>query len=128
MNTKDVMNATRFQIPRPVVSAPGVMFIVFVAGIDGTENSADCITLGVLIHYFTLVTWMWVGAKLMFQKLIIEFRSISHRYIILISLFCWGKRTITNACRSPFRIGNLFVVKQYEGMNVVFFIVCLQEA
>ena len=49
------------------------MLIVFVAGIDRTENRAGCITVGVLLHYLILVTWMWMAAEavLLFQKLVI---------------------------------------------------------
>ena len=51
-----------------------VMLIVFMAGIGRTENRAGCITVGVLLHYFILVTWMWMGAEavLLFQKLVIQ--------------------------------------------------------
>ena len=49
------------------------MLIVFVAGIDRTENRAVCITVGVLLHYLILVSWMWMGAEavLLFRKLVI---------------------------------------------------------
>jgi len=51
------------------------------------------VTVSVLIHYFTLVMWMWMGAEavLMFQKLIIVFVRITTRYIIAISFICWCK-------------------------------------
>ena len=47
-----------------------LMLIVFVAGIGRTENRAGCITVGVLLHYLILVTWMWMGAEavLLFQN------------------------------------------------------------
>ena len=49
-------------------------------------------TVSVLIHYFTLVAVMWMGAEavLMFQKIVIVFARTSTRYIIAISLICWG--------------------------------------
>ena len=49
-------------------------------------------TVSVLIHYFTLVAVMWMGAEavLMFQKFVIVFARISTRYIIAISIICWG--------------------------------------
>ena len=31
--------------------------------ISRTENRAGCITVGVLLHYLILVTWMWMGAE-----------------------------------------------------------------
>ena len=47
------------------------MLLVFVIGIDKTENYGGCVTVSVLIHYFTLVAVMWMGAEalFMFQKL-----------------------------------------------------------
>ena len=76
----------------------GAMLIVFVAGIDRTENRAGCITVGVLIHYFTLVAWMWMGAEalLMFRKLVLVFGEMSLRFLLLVSLVCWSKRTCTH--------------------------------
>ena len=50
------------------------MLIVFVSGIDQTHVYRGCVTVAVLIHYFTLVAWMWMGAEavLVFQKLVID--------------------------------------------------------
>ena len=69
------------------------MLLVFVAGIDRTEVFEGCVTVSVLIHYFTLVAVMWMGAEalLMFQKLVIVFVQITTRYIIILSLVCWCK-------------------------------------
>ena len=46
-------------------------------------------TVSALIHYFTLVTWMWMGAEavLMFQKVVIVFFHITTRYILMFHLF-----------------------------------------
>ena len=69
------------------------MLLVFVTGIDKTGNFGGCVTVSVLIHYFTLVAVMWMGAEafLMFQKFVIVFVQINIRYIIILSLICWGK-------------------------------------
>ena len=68
--------------------------IVFVAGIDRTENRAGCITVGVLLHYLILVAWMWMGAEavLLFQKLVIVFKKSTTIYIVVVSIVCWGKQ------------------------------------
>ena len=70
-----------------------LMLIVFVAGIDRTENRAGCITVGVLLHYLILVTWMWMGAEavLLFQKLVIVFKKTTTLYVVIVSIICWGK-------------------------------------
>ena len=67
------------------------MLLVFVVGIDRTGVLAGCVTVSVLIHYFTLVAVMWMAAEavLMFQKLVIVFIQITTRYIIIVSLVCW---------------------------------------
>ena len=69
------------------------MLIVFVVGIDRVSVRAGCITVGVLIHYFALVSWMWMGAEavLMFQKLVIVFSNITWKYILAVSITCWSK-------------------------------------
>ena len=69
------------------------MLIVFASGINRTQVYGVCVTMSALIHYFTLVTWMWMGslAVNMYQKLVIVFVHISTRYIIAVSLVCWCK-------------------------------------
>ena len=63
-------------------------------GIDRTKVFEGCVTVSVLIHYFTLVAVMWMGAEalLMFQKLVIVFVQITTRYIVIVSLVCWCKQ------------------------------------
>ena len=69
-----------------------LMLIVFVAGINRTENRIGCIAVGALLHYLILVSWMWMGAEalLLFQKLVIVFIKVSVKYLIIISIACWG--------------------------------------
>ena len=69
------------------------MLVVFVSGIDQTQIYEGCVTVSALLHYFTLVMWMWMGAEavLMFQKLVIVFGQTTTRYIIAVSLVCWRK-------------------------------------
>ena len=70
-----------------------LMLLVFLVGVQQTSVKAGCVTVSVLIHYFTLVAVMWMGAEalLMFQKLVIVFVRITTRYIVLVSLICWCK-------------------------------------
>ena len=69
------------------------MLIVFVSGINRTHKYGGCVAVSALIHYFTLVTWMWMGADavLMFRKLVFVFVQVTTRYIIAVSLVCWCK-------------------------------------
>ena len=69
------------------------MLLVFVVGVEKTSVYGGCVTVSVLIHYFTLVAVMWMGAEalLMFQKLVIVFVQITTRYIVIVSLVCWCK-------------------------------------
>ena len=69
------------------------MLIVFVAGIDKTDVYGGCVTASALIHYFTLVAVMWMGAEavLCFQKLIIVFHQTTTKFILIVSLICWCK-------------------------------------
>ena len=70
-----------------------LMLVIFLAGIDQTENRAGCITVGVLLHYLILVAWMWMAAEalLLFQKLVIVFVTVSLKYLITVSLICWSE-------------------------------------
>ena len=70
------------------------MLIVFVSGIDQTRVYEGCVTVSVLVHYFTLVMWMWMGAEavFMYKKLVIVFGAhLTTKYIIGVSLVCWCK-------------------------------------
>ena len=54
-------------------------------------------SLSLLVHYFTLVAVMWMGAEalLMFQKLVIVFVQITTKFIVFVSIICWSKLTIS---------------------------------
>ena len=60
---------------------------------DVTEPYGGCVTVSVLVHYFTLVAVMWMGAEalLMFQKLVIIFTRITKKFVVGISVVCWSK-------------------------------------
>ena len=69
------------------------MLLVFVAGINRTAVYGGCVVVSVLIHYFTLVAVLWMAAEalLMFQKLVIVFVTITTKFIVIVSILCWGK-------------------------------------
>ena len=60
-----------------------------------TAIYGGCVTLSLLVHYFTLVAVMWMGAEalLMFQKLVIVFVRITTKFIVFVSIICWCKLT-----------------------------------
>uniref|UniRef100_A0A1X7TH74 G-protein coupled receptors family 2 profile 2 domain-containing protein n=1 Tax=Amphimedon queenslandica TaxID=400682 RepID=A0A1X7TH74_AMPQE len=68
------------------------VIITLVTGIDKISVRPLCISIGALIHYFSLVHWMWIGAEavLMFQKIVIVFTNITWRYILIVSIVCWS--------------------------------------
>ncbi|XP_019862210.1 PREDICTED: adhesion G-protein coupled receptor G2-like, partial [Amphimedon queenslandica] len=68
------------------------VLIIFITGVSRTSVRPLCISIGALIHYFTLVFWMWMGAEavLMFQKIVIVFTNITWRYILIVSIVCWS--------------------------------------
>ena len=72
------------------------MLLVFVIGIDRVPPKdlyGGCVAVSALIQYFTLVAVMWMGAEalFMFQKLVIVFTQITTKYIIIVSIVCWGE-------------------------------------
>ena len=72
------------------------MLIIFVCGIDKTAVYGGCVAVSALIHCFTLVSVMFMGAEavLMFQKLVIVFASTSTKFFVAVSLICWCKCTV----------------------------------
>ena len=71
------------------------MLIIFVCGINRTAIYGACVAVSALIHYFTLVAVMFMGAEavLMFQKLVLVFGSTSTKFLVTVSLICWRKCT-----------------------------------
>ena len=84
-------DATKFHIQLCI--ALFCMLMVFVAGIDQTTVYGGCVAVSAMIHYFTLVAVMWMGAEavLMFQKLVMVFSQTTTKFIIAVSLICWCK-------------------------------------
>ena len=71
------------------------MLLVFMVGVDRTENEIACTAMSVLIQYFTMASLCWMGAEavLMFKKLIIVFGNITLTFILVVSLVSWRKST-----------------------------------
>ena len=65
-----------------------------------------CVTVSVLVHYFTLVAVMWMGAEalLMFQKLVIVFSRITKKFIFSISVICWSEFSFSHAKKATFLV------------------------
>ena len=72
------------------------LILVMISAEKVTAIYGGCVTLSLLVHYFTLVAVMWMGAEalLMFQKLVIVFIQITAKFIAFISLICWSKLII----------------------------------
>ena len=75
-----------------------LMLLVFVAGIGQTQNTAGCVTVGMLLHYLLLVIWMWLAAEalLLFQKIVVVFIKVSVKHLIIVSIVCWGELYFTS--------------------------------
>lgn len=84
-------DATKFHVQLCI--SMFIMLLVFLVGINRTSVYGGCVTVSVLIHYFTLVSVMWMGAEavLMFQKLVLVFSKLTLKHIVIISLICWCK-------------------------------------
>ena len=85
-------DASKFRIQMCVAML--LMLLVFTVGVERTENSIGCTIASVLIQYFTLASVFWMGAEavLMFKKLIIVFGNVTTKFIVAISLICWGNK------------------------------------
>ena len=69
------------------------LILVVLSSEKVTAIYGGCVSLSLLVHYFTLVAVMWMGAEalLMFQKLVIVFVRITTKFIVIISVICWSK-------------------------------------
>ena len=68
------------------------LLMVLVVGVNSTGNRAGCITVGALLHYFLLSSWMWFAVEaghLLIKTLFIFYKS-SYQYLTIFSLLSWG--------------------------------------
>ena len=70
-----------------------VLVALSVESVDVDVIYGGCVTVSVLVHYFTLVAVMWMGAEalLMLQKLVFVFYTITAKYIVSVSIACWSE-------------------------------------
>lgn len=79
------------------------MMLVFVTGIEQTDDYGGCVSVSVLIHYFTLAAIFWMAAEalLMFRKLVFVFERTTNNFIIVVSIACWGKYAVAHVFSPP---------------------------
>ena len=84
-------DSTKFRVQLCIAMA--LMMVVFIVGIDRTENRYVCISVSALLHYFTLASVLWMGAEalLMFRKIVFVFSQVSKKFIVIVTLTCWCK-------------------------------------
>ncbi|XP_033122131.1 uncharacterized protein LOC117121139, partial [Anneissia japonica] len=68
------------------------LYIVFLAGIDRTNNSGGCTAVGALLHYFLLssIFWMSVQAVNMYYLFVKVFNTHVPHFFLKACLFAWG--------------------------------------
>ena len=74
-----------------------VSLVLVALSVQGkTDPYGGCMMVSILVHYFTLVAVMWMGAEalLMFQKLVIIFTRVTTRFMVYVSIICWSKYNI----------------------------------
>ena len=82
------------------------LVLVALSAENVTALYGGCVTVSVLVHYFTLVSVMWMGAEalLMFQKLVTVFFQITKKFIFYVSVTCWSEFSFSRANRAAFLI------------------------
>ena len=69
------------------------LVLVALSAENVTALYGGCVTVSVLVHYFTLVAVLWMGAEalLMYQKVVTVFFQITTNFIVSVSIVCWSK-------------------------------------
>ena len=71
-----------------------LLLIVFLTGIERTPNTRNCRAVAVLLHYFILTTFFWMGAEAtnLYQMFVKVFQTRSQKeFLIRASIIAWGK-------------------------------------
>lgn len=68
-----------------------LMLVFFALGIYQVETFEICVVSSALLHYFTLVSamWMFADALLMLLKLTLMLSHPSLCFVVSVSLLCW---------------------------------------
>ena len=97
LRQKDI---TKYHIQLSLAILLMLVVALVLVGLSATNVIAlygGCVTVSVLVHYFTLVAVMWMGAEalLMFQKVVIVFYRITTKFIVFVSIICWSEYNIS---------------------------------
>ena len=67
---------------------------------NSTDPYGGCVTVSVLVHYFTLAAIMWMAAVALFifQKVMFVFHKITTKFTVGVSIICWSKSIFSCAC------------------------------
>ena len=71
-----------------------LLLIVFLIGIEKTSNTKSCLPVAVLLHYFILTTFSWMGveAASLYQMFVKVFPVRKQKeFFIQASTITWGK-------------------------------------
>jgi hypothetical protein len=67
--------------------------LLFVVGVDKTQNQIACQTIAVVLHYAFLVTFMWMLMEgvVLYVALVRVFVTKPHRYVIGFTVVSYGE-------------------------------------
>jgi len=68
-----------------------LMLLAFVCGIERVTIFELCVSISALIHYFTLVSMMWMAAEALLMLLKLLVTKVSVAYFVVASIICWRK-------------------------------------
>lgn len=70
-----------------------VVVVLFLTGLERTNQPNVCVAIGIAIHYFTLVAFMWMfmEAVFMYHAFVIVWPPREDNDVLKCSLAAWGK-------------------------------------
>ena len=71
-----------------------LLLIVFLIGIEKTSNTKSCLPVAVLLHYFILTTFSWMGVEAanLYQMFVKVFQTRNQKgFLIRASAIAWGR-------------------------------------
>ena len=74
-----------------------VVVVLFLTGFERTSQPDVCVAIGIAIHYFTLVAFMWMfmEAVFMYHAFVIVWPPREDNDVLKCSLAAWGKKFIS---------------------------------
>ena len=69
-----------------------LLLIIFLSGVEETDDAGSCRAVAILLHYFLLATFCWMASSsyLLFIKIVLVMHAMAGNYVQRAAIFSQG--------------------------------------